>query len=149
MLTKNLLKLWNDNNFIQTYFPIGAILFTALALRLVLFTGLVRNDDLDMAHLAIDVAEGRISIPLLLQQPLSEQTQRKNPSRFALMGALINAGRICYGYEVWMQEHLSNPNSIDPYLSLSTNDGCIFTMASKVVFDSDTNLIVKIGRAHV
>lgn len=53
-----------------------AILLSGLALRLILFTGMARNDDLDMAHLAFDVLNGRFQITELLQQPFSEQGWR-------------------------------------------------------------------------
>lgn len=44
----------------------------ALALRLVLFTGMARNDDLDYAHVAQDVSIGQFDLGSALSQPFDE-----------------------------------------------------------------------------
>ncbi len=52
--------------------PLLIILVAALALRLVLFTGIVRNDDLDYLHYAQDINLGQASILDGLSEPFTE-----------------------------------------------------------------------------
>ena len=54
------------------YGPLFIILATAFTLRLVLFTGIVRNDDLDYLHYAQGIKLGQISIHEALSAPFEE-----------------------------------------------------------------------------
>lgn len=54
------------------YGPLFIILAAAFALRLVLFTGIVRNDDLDYLHYAQDINLGQIGIREALSEPFEE-----------------------------------------------------------------------------